>query len=252
MFLFLGVFDTTAQVKHSDIDYFDPAKGFKPAQKDLTEVFLQMATSLKYYGSPVPYLRHVKAENARVEALYLKKYGRNPASYCPPYITDEYIDRVAANWDTLSPKLGLAVLTKDAGGSICDAINGTRGTGTMLVEIFNEHQNRVLSGMAGKREPVSFDVLKEQIVTRLELDKSQVNLQGYETNRRDAIGFALAATGVFQKMFAKLDASLKPEDSLHIKAAIVSVAIDTGRMAQSELEVGIAEAALNSKVAVSK
>ena len=33
---------------------FDPAKGFKPAQSDLTEVFLQLAGSLEYYGSPEP------------------------------------------------------------------------------------------------------------------------------------------------------------------------------------------------------
>ena len=33
---------------------FDPTKGFKPAHSDLTEVVLQIAGSLKAYGSPEP------------------------------------------------------------------------------------------------------------------------------------------------------------------------------------------------------
>ena len=62
---------------------FDPAKGFKPAQTDLTEIFLQIAGSLECYGSPEPYLRQMAKEHERIEALYLQKRGKAPTSYRP-------------------------------------------------------------------------------------------------------------------------------------------------------------------------
>ena len=74
---------------------FDPAKGFKPAQTDLTEIFLQIAGSLEYYGSPEPYLRHMAKEHERIEALYLQKNGKAPTSHRPAYMTDEYINHLS-------------------------------------------------------------------------------------------------------------------------------------------------------------
>lgn len=44
-----------ANSKPEYLTSFDPAKGFKPAQGDLTEILLQIAGSLEYYGSPEPY-----------------------------------------------------------------------------------------------------------------------------------------------------------------------------------------------------
>ncbi len=116
---------------------FDPSTGFKPAQADLTEIFLQIAGSLECYGSPVPYLRHTKADHTRVEAEYRARFGTVPKSYCPAYMTDEYLDRFAANWNVLSAKLGLEPTVKDIGGLMRDAILRTRRTGTSIVEIFN-------------------------------------------------------------------------------------------------------------------
>ena len=146
---------------------FDPAKGFKPAQTDLTEIFLQIAGSLEYYGSPEPYLRHMKAEHERIEAKYKRQLGTASKSFCPAYMDDEYFAKFSEVWTKLSPKLGLDPLTKRTGNLIRDAILGTRGTGTMLVEIFNNHQARVYATMTGRaNEPADFDSLKAELVKR--------------------------------------------------------------------------------------
>jgi hypothetical protein len=226
---------------------FDPAKGFKPAQRDLTEIFLQIAGSLEQYGSPEPYLRHVASEHDRVEALYLKKGGKAARSFRPAYMTDQYIDKMCANWRALSPQLGLDPLAKDVGHMMRDAIKGTRGTGTIIVTICNEHQARVFDSLAGRGGPADFDALKAQFVSQLELDKKAVDEERYEIARRDAISFALGIHGVTMKLFNTLDKSLKPADATKLRAAITGVFIDVGRMAQSELEVGIAEWALRQK-----
>ena len=229
---------------------FDPAKGFKPAQSDLTEVFLQLAGSLEYYGSPEPYLRHMKAEHARIEAEYRAVFGTEPKSHRPVYMTDEYFEKFAANWKLLSPKLGLEPLTRDIGNLMRDAINGTRGNGTMLVEIFNHHQARVLAAMAGQeRGAADFNALKSDLITGLELDKKVIHDETYRISQRDAVGFALPIRGDILGLFTRLDASLKPADAERIKAVILSVFTDVGRMAQSELEAGIAEKALDRQTA---
>ena len=232
---------------------FDPAKGFKPAQTDLTEIYLQLAGSLEFYGSPEPYLHHMQAEHERIETKYQRKYGRVPQSHRPAQLTAESLTRVCSNWKTLSPKLGLERLTKDIGHLMRNAIKGTRNTGTIIVEIFNQHQARVFGSMAGKGdEHADFDALKSELVTQLELDKSDVNEERYEIPRRDAVSYAVIIHGITTKLFNKLDANLKPVDAGNIKAAILSVFDDVGRMAQSELEAGIAEWALESKTATAK
>lgn len=232
---------------------FDPAKGFKPAQTDLTEIFLQIAGSLECYGSPVPYLRHMKAEHTRIEAKYQARFGKPPTSYRPAYMTDEFMDKFAANWSILSAKLGLESTVKDIGGLMRDAILGTRRTGTTIVEIFNQHQKQVFDSMAGKpSEGADFDALKAQLITQLELDRTNVDEGKYEVARRDAVRSTVIIRGVVLTLFAKLDKNLKPADAAKIKAALTSVFIDVGRMAQSELEVGISEWALQHSQAASK
>ena len=53
---------------------------------------------------------------------------------------------------------------------------GTHGNGTMLVEIFNQHQAKVYAAMTGKDgEPADFDVLKSELITRLYLDKASID-----------------------------------------------------------------------------
>src|SRR5579862_1089149 len=143
--LILGSLSAAAdpQTRPEYLQSFDPAKGFKPAQRDLTEVFLQLAGSLEAYGSPEPYLRHVAAEHKRIEGLYQQKFGKVPKSFRPDYMTDEYIDHLCANWQLLSPKLGLEPYAREFGNDMREAIKGTRGTGTIIVDIFNQHQARV-------------------------------------------------------------------------------------------------------------
>lgn len=227
------------------LESFNPAKGFKPAQTDLTEVFLQLAGSLEYYGSPEPYLRHVAAEDQRIQALYKTKLGKEPASHCPRYLTDAYLDRFAANWKILAARFDLEPYAKEVGHIMRDAIKGTRGTGTIVVGMFNRHQERVFNAMTGKPADRSdFDSLKAELITELELDKEEVSESRYEVARRDAVSYAIIIHGITMKRFTKVDEALKPADAARVKNAIVGVFLDVGRMAQSELEAGLAEWAL--------
>lgn len=240
----LRVFATGAD-RPDFLDSFDSAKGFKPAQDNLTQIFLQIAGSLEQHGSPEPYLRHMAKEHGRIEALYLRKNGTAPKSYRPAYMTDEYLNRLSANWNLLSPKLGLEPYAKDVGHMMRNAIKGTRGTGTIAIDIFNEHQSRVFDRMAGKTKlPADFETLKSQLVSRLELNNTKVDDWKFELPRRDAVTFALGIHGVTMKLFKRLDDGLKPADAERVKAALTSVFMDVGRTAQSELEVALAEWAL--------
>ena len=178
---------------------------FKPAQRDLTKVFLQIGSSLEQYGSPEPYLRHMAREHDRIEAKYRKVLGKPAQSYRPSYMTNDYLNKFAANWDALSPKLGLAPVTKDIGKLMQDSITGTRGSGTIIIESLNRHQKRVFDAMAGSGESVAFDALKAELITRLELDKPNVDEWKYETARRDAVSSALIIHGVTTKLFERLD-----------------------------------------------
>ncbi len=229
---------------------FDPAKGFKPAQSDLTEVFLQIAGSLEFYGSPEPYLRHMKAEHERIEAKYRQHFDTEPKHFCPAYMDEKYFSGLADNWKLLAPKLGLDPLTKKTGHLMREAINGTRDNGTMLVEIFNKHQARVYARMIGKgTEPADFDALKSDLISRLEIGKSVVHDENYGIAQRDAVDFTTGIEGGFNRLFTALDAGLKPSDAERVKGFVTSVCIDVGRMAQSELQVAIAEHALDRQSA---
>ena len=234
----------TAAEKPEYLGSFNPANGFKPAQRDLTEIFLQLAGSLEEYGSPAPYLRHIAQEHARIEALYRRKFGTEPKSCRPAHMTDEYINRLAATWNLLSPKLGLTPFAKEVGNMMRDSIKGTRGTGTIIVEIFNQHQARVFDEMTGKGgKGADFESLRSELVRRLELDKATVSEGRYEVARRDAVRCAIIIHGITTKLFAKIDQGLKPADARRIKAVITSVFLDVGEMAQSELQAGISERA---------
>jgi hypothetical protein len=240
--LFVGASRGSAAEKPEYVTSFDPAKGFKPAQTDLTEIYLQIAGSLEYYGSAEPYLWHVVKEHARIEALYLQKTGRAPKTYRPDYMTDAYIDRLSSNWKSLSPALGLESFAKGIGNTMRDAIKGTRGTGTIIVQIFNRHQKSVFDSMAGKGTGTAdFEVLRAELTRQLELDKESVDEERYEISRRDAVSFALGIQGRTLKLFKRVDAGLKPADAERIKTVLTSIFMDVGEMADSELKAGIAE-----------
>jgi hypothetical protein len=181
---------------------FDPAKGFKPAQRDLTEIFLQIAGSLERYGSPEPYLRHVLKEEARIRELNRKERSASPRTFLPLYMTEDYLTRFSTNWNLLSPKIGLGPFAKNIGSLMNDAIHGTRGTGTMVVEIFNKHQTRVFDAMVGKgHDPADFEALKSELITRLELDKTFVDEEKYTLDQRDAVSYAIIIHGTTMKLF---------------------------------------------------
>ena len=134
-----------------------------------------------------------------------------------------------------------------------NAIKGTRGTGTIIVEIFNQHQGRVLDSMTRKgRQPADFEALRAALVTRLELDKNVVDESRYEIARRDAVSFALGIHGITMKLFKRLDSGLKPGDSERVKTIITSIFMDVGAMAQSELQVGISAWGFERLSAVAK
>jgi len=232
---------------------FDPAKGFKPAQRDLTEIFMQIAGSLEYYGSPVPYMQHMAKEHERIDALYLARYGTVPKSYRPAYMTDDYLNRFATNWNYLSPKLGLDSFAKEVGNTMRDSINGTRGTGTITIAILNEYQAKVFDAMTGKGTAgADFEALRATLISRLELDKQQIDDSNYSVAHRDAEESAVIIQGMTLNLFKRLDKSLPPQSARVVENAINGVFNDVGAMADSELKAGIAEWALTQQTAATK
>ena len=154
-----------AQPVQAQESHYDPEDGFSLAQTNLTEIFLQLAGSLEHNGNPGLYLRHMKAEHRRIEAAYEAKFGKKLVSYCPAYMTDEYIDGLIANWDKLSPNLGLEELAKESGRRMRLAIDGDDGKGTVAVLIFNRHQDLVYDEMvASGARMIGFDRLKAEFV----------------------------------------------------------------------------------------
>lgn len=103
---------------------FDPQKGFKPAQRSLQPIFLQMGGSFEAYGTPANYLRHVNAEAKRVEAAWLKAKGK-PAKFRPEYFTDQYVEKLITGWNQMAPVLALESFTRNSGRQMRYAIMGT-------------------------------------------------------------------------------------------------------------------------------
>jgi hypothetical protein len=232
---------------------YDPGKGFRPAQRDLTEVFRQLAGSLESSGSPEPYLRHVASEHNRIDALYRQKFGKAPSSSRPAYMTDAYLDQFSANWKLLAPQLGLDPLTRRIGHTMRNAVKGTRGTGTAIVQIFNEHQTEVFNAMAGKgSSAASFEALRSKLESELQLNRPRPEYERLDVAKRDAVSFALDIRGMTDKLFANLDQGLSPEDAKHVKAAISGIFADVGRMAVSELQAGLEEWALQRETAATR
>lgn len=144
--------------------YFDPKKGFKPAQMSLEDVWLQIAASMEHYGSPVPYFHHMQAEHQRVEVAFTEEFGATLRSYRPPHQTDEYIDKLSENWDKLEPIIGLSNLAKKSGKTIRLAINGEDGNGTVLLLILRHYSVLAREEMLrDKTREVDFEDLQEEL-----------------------------------------------------------------------------------------
>ena len=225
--------------------FFDPSSGFKPAQPNLSQIFLQIAGSLECTGSPESYVRHMQHEHERISKKFAAATGQSHSSRMPAHMTPEYLDRLISNWNALSPKLGLDALAKEIGRCAREGIRGTRDTGTLAVQIFNEHQKLVAQQMqSGVKQIANFDRLREQLETHLEFNKQEIDTTGYETTRRDAVTYASVARVKVERLYSKIDAALPAEKAAKIKAAITGVFLDLGELAQSELEVAILEFSL--------
>lgn len=222
------------------VAYYNPQTGFKPAQTSLTQIFLQLAGSLEHYGSPEPYIRHMQAEHKRISSLYEQKTAKPHKGRMPAHMTDEYLQQLVSNWNALSPRLGLDAFAKEIGRCAREGIRGTRNTGTIAIEIFNQHQDFVIEGMkSGTRRGNDFERLLSKIKTELEFDKPSVTLVGYETQRRDAVSYALIIEGRFHTLFKKIDAALPPDQATELKSVMLSFFIDFCELAHSEFEIGM-------------
>lgn len=244
---FFHLADVAAADKPGNAASFDPAKGFKPAQSDLTEVFLQIAGSLEYYGSPEPYLRHMKAEHDRIDAKYRQQFAGKTKSFCPSYMDGAYFERLAANWKHMAPQLGLESLAKSTGRLMRAAINGPDGKPTILADVFKEHQREVKAAMSSKEAVVipDFDALKVKMVKCLRLDATPVQAGNLPAEQQVVVRPASDAHAAFLKLFSAVDAGLAPADAEKVKTVILGIVTDVGRMAQSELEAGILEESLD-------
>lgn len=220
-----------------DHESFDPAKSFKPAQRSLTQIYLQLAGSLEACGSPMPYWQHVAAEHARIANLYREKTGNTAAPFRPTYLTEDYLNKASANWTFLSTKLPLESLAKGTGRHIRVAILGAKDASpTEFAKILSHHQTAVADRMAGK--PTA---LGEFGNLRAELEK--------QLSKRD-LGTAGAPAAqiltLFQNLYAKLDQGMSAPDASKLKAALTSFVMDTGEMADSELRAGLLAWALET------
>ena len=193
----------TAQDRNNQAEYlryFDPANGFKPAQKNLTNIFLQIAGSLECYGSPELYIRHVQAEHARLAEKFAAKMGKPLPSRLPSHMKPEYIDRLIANWNILSPKFQLDALAKEAGRCARIGIRGSRDTGTIAIMIFNEHQKLVADEMRIKPElTIGFEQLRARLETELEWEKPKPTQTPAQMAQRE-----MALTEAEQQEYAAL------------------------------------------------
>jgi hypothetical protein len=222
--------------------FFDPSKGFKSAQSNLTEAFLQAAASLEHFGSPEPYLRHMLAEHERIHKKAVAKFGDGTATTLPDSLTAERIEKLLANWNKLSPVLGLDSFARDVGQDVRLGIRGVWDKGTIAVTFLNEHQQKVIVDISNQGpHSVGFQQLKDQAVKELELDKAVLHLEDYQVQRRDAVMNADLVNAKFIGLQKTLRKKLPTEKADQITEAIKGTFLDMAMMVHSELEAGIVE-----------
>ena len=122
--LFVALNTVRAEESPPYASYFNPQVGFKPAQVDFAAIFLQLAGSLEFYGTPEPYVRHVMAEHTRIAAKYQAAKGKDGDSR-PEYLTDKYVETMLGNWKKLTPGLALDSLCRESGRNMRYAIKGS-------------------------------------------------------------------------------------------------------------------------------
>lgn len=104
---------------------YDPQKGFGKADKSLTTIFLKIAGSLEHHGSPEPYLKWIlEKEHPRIAAKWEDATGIERTSR-PNYLTDDYLEKLLAGWESLEKPLGLEKLCRESGRYMRFAIDGS-------------------------------------------------------------------------------------------------------------------------------
>ena len=189
----------------------------------------------------------MKAEHARIEAKYQQQHEEKARSYCPAYMDAAYLDRFAANWKHIAPQLGLESLAKSTGQQMQAAINGPDGQGTILVDVFNEHQHQVYAAMTSKKavQIPDFDALKASMVRCLRLDEQPAQVGNLTAEQQAVVNPAQDVHAAFLKLFLALNTGLAPADAEKVKTVILGMVTDIGRMAQSEIEVACLEDSLD-------
>jgi len=226
--------------------HYNPTKGFKPAQPNLTEIFLQIAGSLECHGSPELYLRHMQKEHARVSKLYEAKTGKKHVGRMPSHMSDAYLDLMVKNWNTLSPPLKLDPFAKEIGRCAREGIMGTRLSGTYAIQIFNEHQRAVDAWMKGQSSaPAGFEELRQRMEKELLFGKLGGSAEGLETSLRDAVSYALTITDRLWRKSEEVRSIAEPDKAAEVNQGLKEFFLDLGYLAQSELEIGILESALS-------
>ncbi len=134
--------------------FYDPVKGFKPAQLNLSKIMLQLAESLEHHGSPEPYIRHVIAEHKRIDAKYTKATGNKFSSH-PKYLTDEELELLLSNWKNIEKKLQFEDMSRKCGVYMRHAIQSSwHKTSAELVadeKNLNERQRKRYKNLLGKK-----------------------------------------------------------------------------------------------------
>lgn len=203
-------------------DSFDPTKGFPGAQRDLRKIYLHLAGSLEYYGSPEPYFRHVAEEDEKVEKLYLQMTGKR-TSIRPESISDDKLDQFAKNWNHLAPKLGLANLAKQVGATIRSALTANDDTRSSVRVLLSQRQASLHNQLTGRSEAnAPVETFNDEIAILADAPDSQFH----------------SVREQLDQIFAALNKGLSKGDADNIKAFILRVLSDTSLAAESEFEAG--------------
>jgi hypothetical protein len=213
----------------------DAAKGFRPAQLDLTAIFLQIADRLEQHGSPVPYLLHIEAEHSRVGAKFRQLRGVEMPNHLPSYVNQEFLSKAAKNWGFLAPKLDLKPLATEIGRLMRVAIESTNGNEPLAANVLKAHQERVIASMIGTAAPTDFESLRKDF--RLKLDSAKASQQ-------PDIQATLKIQETLERLSQTIGQRLNPSDAEKVSAVISSIISDVGKMAQAELEIAIVEGSL--------
>jgi len=121
--------------------------------------------------------------------------------------------------------------------------------GTMIVDILNEHQKRVMADIEkpGKRV-VTSDTLEQELLKRLSLEGEVKNLEGYKWNERDAIGHSHMVRSLFRERFRKFEGKISKEGERITKNNLTLMAENLLVFVHMEFMLGLAEKSASNEL----